>query len=407
MLKRHGSLILLTLGFFLAAFAPGCRSLDSFPQASPEHTRATNLLSLARAEIVSDRPMTWFDLGIEQRGSRLVLTGEVDSVEARLQTINRFKDAGLEIGDETTLLPAADLGQAHWGICCLSVANGRENPEHKAELGTQILMGEVVRLLKGASHNYLNWFLVQSSDGYIAWQQIGNFVRCTRDQADAWIKGPLLVITVMDTRILQEPAGDSEPVSDAVLLNLVRKTGETPGWYQVELPDGRKGYVERSCAEDYQAWKAVRNPTADNIERTARQLLGRPYLWGGNSPRGLDCSGFTKLVFAANGVELRRNASHQAQQGTPATLANDFAQLKKGDLLFFGRKASGGRPERVTHVGIYLGNKTFIHSAERVRIASLDSASPDYEPRLTSRLLHARRILPDQGGPALAVELAR
>ena len=129
----------------------------------------------------------------------------------------------------------------------------------------------------------------------------------------------------------------------------------------------------------------------ESIEKTAKSLLGVPYLWGGTSTKMLDCSGFTKTVYFLNGVDLLRNASHQWRQGTPVEPGKKLENLRKGDLLFFGRR-NDGKP-KVTHVGIYLENGLFIHSSGLVHISSLD---PDSELRDEARirgLLGARRIL--------------
>jgi cell wall-associated NlpC family hydrolase len=161
----------------------------------------------------------------------------------------------------------------------------------------------------------------------------------------------------------------------------------------VQLPDGRSGFLPAKSVQDYREWSSQRLPIVDNIERTARRFMGRPYLWGGDSPKGFDCSGFTKLVFFLNGVELHHNAAQQSRQGVPVPLDADLSQLCKGDLLFFGRPARGGQPERIFHVGIYLGDKLFIHASERVHISSLDPASPIRDEHRIHTLLSARRII--------------
>jgi cell wall-associated NlpC family hydrolase len=194
--------------------------------------------------------------------------------------------------------------------------------------------------------------------------------------------------------IWSKPDRASEPVSDAVLADLVRKTGEQGEWYQVELPDKRAGFLPKTAAEDYAAWKIKRRPSPENIERTARVFLGRPYLWGGDSPKGFDCSGFTHMVFFLNGIELSRNSGQQAKQGVDVPLDANLSRLTRADLLFFGAPARGDRPEKVHHVGIYLGDKLFIHSSERVQINSLDPESPIRDEHRIITLLRARRVLP-------------
>jgi gamma-D-glutamyl-L-lysine dipeptidyl-peptidase len=253
-----------------------------------------------------------------------------------------------------------------------------------------------VRVWKPSTNAVFRWYLTQSGDGYVSWLQKGTFVRCTREQVEAWNRGPLLIVTAFEDLILEQPLADAQPVSDVVLCDLVRKTGEDGDWYKVELPDQRTGFLPRKLAADYEAWKRARQPTAENIERTARRFIGRPYLWGGNSPKGFDCSGFTKTVFYLNGIDLMRDSSQQARQGVAVPLDGDLSQLQKGDLLFFGHRAGWGRPERVVHVGIYLGDKLFIHSSERVHISSLDPNSPIRDDNRIRTLLRARRVLPGE-----------
>lgn len=330
-----------------------------------------------------------FRISLETNADAMILNGEVDKPEAKSAAIEAIQRTGVKIIDRITLLPDERFGEKTWGIATLSVASGREEPDHKAELGTQILMGRIVRVWKATRH----WFYVQSPDGYLSWIESGSFAPCTRKQADAWTNSPLLIVTAFEERVLEKSRSDSESVSDVVMGDLVKRTGERKDWFAVELPDGRAGFLPKKAVQDYKVWIGTRRPTAENIERTARLFLGRPYLWGGNSPKGLDCSGFCKLTFLMNGIELNRNAGEQVRQGKEVPLDSNFSKLKKGDLLFFGWARGDDSPEWVTHVAIYLGNKSFIQSAERVKISSLDPASPNYDPYHSRSLLYARRIL--------------
>ena len=382
----------------LAVMLCGCAHLNSAApqQGANSSDPVSRAIQGVKDQYAPNSRLAIFNVGAQRRGGNLVLTGEVDRAEAKIETVRAVERTGVRVTDHIKVLPDESLGDQVWGISCLSVASGREQPEHKAEMGTQVMMGEVVRVWKPSTNAVFRWYLTQSGDGYVSWLQKGTFVRCTREQVEAWNRGPLLVVTAFEDLILEQPQADAQPVSDVVLCDLVRKIGENGDWYKVELPDQRTGFLPRKAAADYDAWKQARQPTAENIERTARRFIGRPYLWGGNSPKGFDCSGFSKTVFYLNGIDLMRDSSQQARQGVAVPLDGDLSQLKKGDLLFFGRRPRRGGPERVVHVGIYLGNKLFIHSSERVHISSLDPNSPIRDENRIQTLLRARRVLPGE-----------
>jgi len=380
----------------LAGILCGCAHLDG-NSAKPEPDSSIAVpraIQEVKLKYAPDNRLRIFDVGVQRRGSELVLTGEVDCVEARIETVRALERTGTKATDHINVSPDEKLGDQVWGISSLSVNSGRVLPSHKAEMGTQVLMGNVVRVWKSTTNAVFAWYLTQSGDGYLSWLEEGTFVRCTREQVEAWNRGPLLVVTACEECIRERPEADAQPVSDVVLCDLVRKTGEEGGWYKVVLPDARAGFLPKPAAADYVAWKQARRPTAGNIERTARMFIGRPYLWGGNSPKGFDCSGFTKTVFFLNGIALMRDASQQAEQGVAVPV--DFGQLKKGDLLFFGSPARRGTPERIGHVGIYLGDKLFIHSSEMVHISSLDPESSIHDDNWIRTLVRARRILPGE-----------
>ena len=382
----------------LAGTLCGCaHTHGSSPAPEPDRRLAIpHAIQDVKQKYAPNKGLRIFDVGVQRRGLELVLTGEVDCAEARIETVRAVERTGAKVTDRIKVLPDEKLGDQVWGISCLSVASGRLLPDHRAELGTQVLMGNVVRVWKPSTNAVFRWYLTQSADGYLSWLQKGTFVRCTREQVDAWNRGPLLMVTAFEDRILERPDADAQPVSDVIMCDLVCKTGEEGNWYKVELPDKRAGFLPKKAAADYVTWKQARQPTAENIERTARRFIGRPYLWGANSPKGFDCSGFAKIVFFLNGIDLQRDSSKQALEGVAVPLDADLSQLKKGDLLFFGPRARRGKPERVVHVGIYLGDKLFIHSSEMVHISSLDPQSPIRDENRIRTLLHARRILTGQ-----------
>ncbi|HBR01783.1 MAG TPA: glycoside hydrolase [Ruminiclostridium sp.] len=120
---------------------------------------------------------------------------------------------------------------------------------------------------------------------------------------------------------------------------------------------------------------------ASKIIATAKSCLGVPYVWGGTSPKGFDCSGFVQYVFSRHGISLSRTASDQYNAGISVSKSS----LKAGDLVFFETYKSGA-----SHVGIYLGGSQFIHAssgAEKVMVSNLTSSY------YTSHYIGARRVI--------------
>lgn len=376
----------------LAALIVGC---STAPRAS-ESTNPipASLLNAVRGvtnQLAPDGHMAVCRIEVHRQWHGYVLGGYVGSVAAKRAVDEAAGRTGLPVDDQIEVLPESKLGDRVWGIATLSVVNVREKPANAGEMGTQMLTGEVFKVWKKQT----NWYLVQTPDGYVGWVEGGGFANGTREDVDRWNAAPRLIVTAYEERIVAEPNPGAATVSDVVMACQVKRVGESGDWDKVELADGRSGYLPKKSVMDYAAWLASRQPTAENIELTARAFLGRPYSWGCNSIRGMDCSGLTKFVFLLNGIQLYRNASEQCRQGVEVPLDDDYSHLKKGDLLFFGRGARGDRPETISHTAIYLGDKLFIQASERVQISSLDSASPLRDERRIRSLLHARRILPE------------
>ena len=125
--------------------------------------------------------------------------------------------------------------------------------------------------------------------------------------------------------------------------------------------------------------------------------MGVPYLWGGTSGKLMDCSGFTRTVFLLNGIYLPRDASQQVNVGNLVDTKDGFSNLKPGDLLFFGRKATPTSKERITHVGIYIGNEEFIHESGMVQINSFDKSKKNYSHFRYTQFVKAKRIINSAG----------
>ena len=121
-----------------------------------------------------------------------------------------------------------------------------------------------------------------------------------------------------------------------------------PGWYRVA-----EGYV----SSDYVAIVDPSSEVGNQVVDLAMQYLGYPYVYGGSSPKGFDCSGFTSYIYKQFGITLNRSASGQLDNGTPVAMS----ELQPGDLVLFKKAGTGSK--RASHVGIYIGNHQFIHAS--------------------------------------------
>ena len=119
-------------------------------------------------------------------------------------------------------------------------------------------------------------------------------------------------------------------------------------------------------------------------------MMGTPYLWGGNSAKANDCSGFTQNIFEASGIKLPRDAKQQALHGEKIIPNKTWSNIQSGDLLFFGKE------DRVTHVGMSVGQYDFIHQGGMVGISSLDPQSIAFASKRLETFLFVKRIIKQQ-----------
>ena len=335
-----------------------------------------------------DKRTSIFDVHVSEVAGNLILTGETNIAEAKSDLLKRITK--IKTQDEIKVLPDENLGDKIFGVVNISVANIRTKPEHSAEMATQALLGTTVKVLKRTEDG---WYLIQTPDNYISWIDGDGIQRVTKADADNWENSTKIIFTKNYGSTLDNSVGKEGVVSDIVFGDMLKLISSENDFYQVEFPDGRKAFVKDNEAEQFTPWLKRRNPTKENIIATAKKFLGIPYLWGGTSAKGLDCSGFTKTVYFANGVILPRDASQQVFVGETIDTEKGFSNLQAGDLLFFGLSGDQTRKEKITHVAIYLGDNDFIHASGRVRINSLEKTKSNFSKHRLTTFIRAKRIV--------------
>ena len=273
-----------------------------------------------------------------------------------------------------------------------------------------LFVGEHSRTFEVQWHSHEHWELVYCTGGVgvfqldngvqvevlstvdsgwyqISYEEITGYVSgeyLTVDEAEAASlpqeRAPVYVrITADSLNIRSAPGTDQEKVGKLSAGRIVETLEELEdGWYRIE-----EGYISAEFTEVVDPSELVQSSKGQEIVNYAMQFLGYPYVYGGSSPRGFDCSGFTSYIYKQFGYSLKRSASDQLDNGTSVSRS----ELQPGDLVMF-KKGSSSR--RASHVGIYIGNNQFIHSSTSrvgVIISGMDEAY------YTSGFVGARRIV--------------
>lgn len=315
-------------------------------------------------------------------GDTLVLKGETTLPAAKEAIIKTLDSLGKKLIDSVSILPDTVENPRYLGLAMLSVINLRRDPEHSSELVSQALMGTPVMILK-KDHS---WLLVRTPDRYISWTEQSSVRPVNWSEMSEW-KTSDRVVFDRSSGWLYSNIAETGVVSDLVAGCIMARTADAGTHARVMLPDGREGFVVKSSITMFNQLFGRDSVSAEGITGRASLLLGVPYLWGGSSPKGVDCSGLVQTVFFMNGLIMPRDADQQGLYGDPVDISKDFSRLRAGDLLFFGN------PQKISHVAIYKGETEYIHSSGMVRINSLDSTKNNYSSYRRSSLVKALRIL--------------
>lgn len=343
-----------------------------------------------KRQYAPDKRVALFDVDYSFAGKNVMLRGVTTFSEAKVALLNGLSKANYKVMDCLQVLPdEAGLEGKTYGIINVSVSNLRVEPDFSSEMMTQGLMGMPIRVLQRDG-----WYRIQTPDNYIAWVHRVGIHPVTKEELHAWNAAEKIVVISHYGFVYSEPNQTSQTVSDVVAGNRLKWEGSKGAYYKVVYPDGRTGYISKSISMPESKWRASLKQDAASIIHTAHTLMGVPYLWAGTSSKGIDCSGFMRTILFIHDIIIPRDASQQAYVGEHIDIAPDFSNLQPGDLIFFGRKATADRKERVVHVGMYIGDKRFIHSQGDVHVSSFDPADELFDEYNLGRLLFATRVLP-------------
>lgn len=224
-----------------------------------------------------------------------------------------------------------------YGVCHLGVIPLRKENDHKSELTSQLLYGDSFKIID------------QRKDWYK--------IRLDWDKYEGWItQNQAIIIEEKEHKLLQE-----QPFSASKhLIDFVHLANE-----QIfPIPLGSDLRALSLLGHSIEYTPTILSSKKEAIVQTAYQFLHVPYLWGGKTLMGIDCSGLTQMVYKIHGVPLKRDAYQQAQQGTSLSF---IEESQPGDLAFFDNKEGD-----ITHVGILLQNHFILHAHGKVRIDRID-----------------------------------
>lgn len=224
--------------------------------------------------------------------------------------------------------------------CKVSISPVRAENRDQSEIVTQLLFGELIHIAEITG----SWCkIITFADNYSGWIDVKHFQFLSDKEANRWMDG--LGYEKAIVRSIEAPWGRQRIVKGSF----------------VPIIEGLKFNIGKDV---FYFTEAITTIQSNSIFEVAEEYLNTPYLWGGKTPFGIDCSGLTQMVFRFFGINLPRDASQQVEHG----LEIPFGEIESGDVAFFHNKEG-----KIIHVGILDGNGSIIHASGYVRIDSCTS----------------------------------
>jgi gamma-D-glutamyl-L-lysine dipeptidyl-peptidase len=248
-------------------------------------------------------------------------------------------------------------------VVVVPVANMYSSTTQDADVVSQAFLGSNVVVLEQQK----DWAKVRTSDRYTGWMRLSDSIQ--QNGGTYASEGRVVQVQSLFANLYRETdVTQHQPVITAPFesrLEVIKEgTGTDAGWLQVALPGGRSAWI--------QSGDVSLDPKPLTIEESitlAKRFLGLPYLWGGRSSYGYDCSGFTQMLIRSRGINMPRDADLQAAWDGMQVI--ERKDLRAGDLLFFG-----AGPDKITHTAMYIGSGEILHATTNghpvIQISRLD-----------------------------------
>ncbi|MEM9352866.1 MAG: C40 family peptidase [Planctomycetota bacterium] len=342
------------------------------PELAGREALLSHYVDYYRRSMVNDTRLVAFNVTALADGDGGVTLGGYCEFEESRQGVEGYLAAmGFDrIENEIEIVPSASLGEQRFAVVKVESTLSYASPD-EGEVVTDCLLGEPLFLLSATAGH----FLAHSGEGYLGYIRVADVERLSEAEFTQYLSGPTVVMKqdLEDEGVLLPTGGR------------LRLVSHSDGGVTAELPGaGEFGFADSYCEISREA-----APWAPGVIEAASAMRGTPYLWGGKTAKGVDCSGLVQVAFAGSGVSVPRDADQQFNVGQLTATRWCRGGMRAGDTMYFINDYG-----KISHTAIYLGGDRYLHAQmPEVGVNSLDPADPTYLENRDLTFVFAKRFL--------------